>query len=144
MTNWSDKKLKICRYLSYWAYVFCTIGIPVLLVAWRFDIFKKPGPLQVTGWAIVLIVTLAFILGKHLKRAVDEMEQGVTKAILHNMVIVVPFLAIWIILTFLEQYISQVNFVIFWTMLGLSASAALDVWHAIILKEVKKRDKRNK
>lgn len=144
MTEWSDKKLKTWRYLSYWLYVFCTIGIPVALVAWRFDVFKKPGPLQLTGWAIVLIIILAFMLGKHLKRAVSEMESGITKAILHNLIMVVPFLAVWIVLTFMEEYIAQVRFVIFWTMLGLTAAAALDVLHAIILKEIKKRDKRNK
>lgn len=141
MTNWSDKKLKICRYLSYWLYVLATIGIPVILIAWRFDIFKKPGPLQVTGWAIMLIVILAFIFGKHLKRAVSELEQGILKSVLHNLIMVVPFLAVWITLTFLETYVSQVRFIIFWTMLGLIGAAFLDIWHAAILKEVKKRDK---
>jgi hypothetical protein len=142
MTNWSDKKLKTWRYLSYWLYVLATIGIPVILIAWRFDLFKKPGPIQITGWSVVLIIILAFIFSKHLKRAVSELETGVVKAVLHNLIIVVPFLAVWVILTFLETYVSQVRFIVFWTAIGLIAAAGLDVWHAIILKEVKKREKK--
>lgn len=144
MTNWSDKKLKVCRYLSYWLYVFCTIGIPIALVAWRFDVFKKPGPLQLTGWAIILIVILCFIFSKHLKRAISELEVGITKTVLHNLTMVVPFLAVWLVLTYLEQHIAQLRFIVFWTMMGLTLSAFIDLWHTLIIKEIKKRDDKKK
>ena len=141
MTTWSDKKLKICRYLSYWLYVIFTIGIPIALVAWQFDIFKKPGPVQITGYGIIAIIIAFFIFWKHIKRAISEMEQGLAKTILHNLLMVVPFLLVWIAMTFMEDHIVRIRFIIFWTMIGLFVSAFFDLWHTLIIQELKKREK---
>ena len=143
MTKWSNKKLKITRYLSYWLYVLFTIGIPIALVAWQFGLFKEPQPRQLTGWAIILVIIACFIFGKHIKRAIADMELGVPKTILRDVTMITPFLALWIVLTFMEAYVSQLRFIIFWTMLGLLLSSFLDLWHTLIIQEIRKRDRRH-
>ena len=53
----------------------------------------------------------------------------------------IPFLAVWIMLTFMEQYIVRIRFILLWTIVGLSASAFLDLWHTLILQEIQQRKK---
>jgi hypothetical protein len=61
LTDLSNKKLYILRYLSYWLYVISTIGIPIILVSWQFEIFKKPGGLQITAYGIILVIIVLFV-----------------------------------------------------------------------------------
>lgn len=141
MTNWSNKKLQIFRYLSYWAYVFCTIGIPMSLIAWQFDLLRKPGPTQLTGYGVLAIIVLMLLCGKHIKRAIAEMEICITKTVLQNMTSIIPFASVWIVLTFLARFISQVRLIALMSTVGLIFASFLDVWHTLILKELKKREK---
>lgn len=139
MTNMSDKKLYTLRYLSYWLYILCTIGTPIALVAWQFDLFKKPGGLQLTGYAIILLIFVAFLGGKHIKRAIADMELSLAKTILQNLILIVPFLILWVILTFLESFISQIRFIALCTVLGLLCAAFIDFLHTKIVQECNSR-----
>lgn len=141
MTNWSNKKLNRLRYLSYWLYMLIAIGTPIALVTWKFDIFAKPGPVQCTGWAIILGLILCVILSKLFKRVLADLEQGIIKTILHDGIMISPFFIAWGILTFLERYILQVRFIVFWTIIGLIVASFMDLFHTLILKEIKKRTK---
>ena len=141
MKDWSLKKLQVFRYLSYWSYVICTIGIPLALIAWQFDIFRKPGPVQLTGWGCIAVIIVAFICGKHILATLRDMEKGLARTILQNAVMLVPFLAVWIMLTFMEQYIIRIRFILLWTIIGLSAASLLDLWHTLILQEINQRKK---
>lgn len=142
MTNWPTKKLNVFRYLTYWTHLLFTVGLPIILVAWQFEIFKKPGATRVTGLAIVATILAFFILGKHLKKAISDLEPGVAKTVLHNLTMLLPLFIFWVILTFLEVYLSKVKFILFWVMIGILAAAFLDMWHTFILKEIHKREKR--
>ena len=142
MTEWSTRKLSVFRYLTYWLHVLFTVGLPIILVAWQFKIFEKPNPVSITGIAVVATILAFFILGKHLKRAVNELETGVAKTVLHNLTMLLPIAIFWGVLTFLELYVSKVRFILFWVMIGITAAAFLDMWHTFILKEIQKREKR--
>ena len=142
MSKLSNTKLYTLRYLSYWLYVILTIGIPVGLIAWQYQLFThKPGGLQLTAWGIITVIVLFFICQGHMKRAIAEMETSITKTIIQNVFRLIPWLAFWIILTFLEDHVIRIRFILFWSIIGNIAAGILDLWHTGLLKECKERSK---
>lgn len=139
MSNMSDKKLHTLRYLSYWLYVLCTIGIPIILVSWQYDIFKKIGSLQLTAYGIILVIIVLFIFKGHLKRAIEEMETSVIKTVLLNISKLLPWLVCWLIITFLSDTMARVRFIIFWSVLGNFGAMFIDIWHTTLYQECKSR-----
>ena len=139
LDNLSDKKLHIFRYLSYWLYVACTIGIPIILISWQFDIFKKPGIGQLTIWGIILVIVLAFIFKGHLNRAISEMETSILKTILINFSKLVPWIIFWFALTFLDDTIHRFKFVLWWSIVGNILAMFIDIYHTATIKECENR-----
>lgn len=146
LSELSDKKLNIYRYLSYWLYVLCTIGIPVSLIAWQFDIFKKPGGTQITAYGIILVIILVFICRGHIKRAVADMEISITRTVIINIGKLVPWLACWVILMLASNaatITARIQFVLFWTIIGNLIAMVFDIWHTELYKEAKRRENKN-
>lgn len=142
MSNLSNKKLHILRYLSYWFYVFLTIGIPVGLIAWQCGLFThRTGGLQLTAWGIVAVIIVFFTCQGHMKRAIAEMEIGFIKTILQNIFRIAPWILFWVILTFLDEHIIRVRFILFWSIMGNVFAGFVDLWHTSLLKECKARSR---
>lgn len=141
MTNLSNKKLYTLRYLSYWLYVLCTIGIPVGLIAWQYQIFKKIGGLQITAYGIILIVVVLFICRGHIKRAIIEMETSIIKTVLLNISKLLPWAACWFIMSFLSGSASKVQFILFWSIIGNFIAMFIDIWHTALYTECKNRER---
>ena len=141
ITELSSKKLHFLRYLSYWLYVICTIGIPVGLIAWQFQIFHKPGPISLTAYGIIAVLVAAFIFRGHLKRAIAELEPCITKTVIINVGKLVPWIAFWFILTFVTGSIEKIKFILFWAIIGNFFAMFLDIWHTALLRECKNRGK---
>lgn len=135
------KKTRLLRYLSYWLYVIATIGIPIIFIAWQFDLFKKPGILQITGYGIIAIIIVAFICKGHVVRAIADMNKGIARTILQNIMRLVPYLIFWIVLTFLETYIVKVRFILFWSVIGNIGATFLDIWHSYLVKKCEEESK---
>jgi hypothetical protein len=76
-----------------------------------------------------------------MKRAIAEMETSITKTIIQNVFRLIPWLAFWIILTFLEDHVIRIRFILFWSIIGNIAAGILDLWHTGLLKECKERSK---
>lgn len=132
------KKTLALRYISYWLYVLATIGIPIGLLAWQFDLFKKPGVLQITGYGIIAVIVVIFILKGHIKRAIADMEKGIVRTILQNVMRIAPYVVFWFVLTFLEEYVIKVRFILFWSIIGNTAAMFLDIWHTTLVKKCQK------
>lgn len=129
------KKTRFLRYLSYWLYVLATIGIPIALIAWQFDLFKKPGPLQITGYGIVAAIIIIFVVRGHIKRAIMDMQKGVVRTILLNFMRLVPYIIFLFVLVFLEDHIKKVSFILLWSLIGNTGAMALDIWHTTLVQK---------
>lgn len=141
MNSLSNKKLYILRYLSYWLYVLCTIGIPVGLISWQYEIFKQPSGTQLTAYGIILIIVVLFICRGHIKRAIIEMETCITKTILLDTGRLLPWVASWFIIAFLSEAAAKVQFILFWAIIGNFIAIFIDIWHTALLKECARRNK---
>lgn len=70
-----EKKSKTARFwakLAVW--VMLALVAPIAFIGWRYDLFKKVGTLQLSGWgAIALVIAFAFALSvlKWIKRAFE-------------------------------------------------------------------------
>lgn len=141
------KKCTIQRYISYWLYVVLSLAIPIGLIAWRFDLFKKPGPLQITGYGIIAIIIAFFIFKGHLKRAVDDMEHTWVRTVIQNIIKLIPLVVFWAILMFMESFLDKIKFILFFTIIGYILAAFVDVWHTEMVnkcKELKEEEKETK
>lgn len=141
MSDMSNKKLYTLRYLSYWLYVLCTIGIPIILISWQYDIFKKIGSLQLTAYGIISVIIVLFICRGHLKRAIEEMDTSILKTVLLNISKLLPWLACWFIITFMSDTMARVRFIIFWSVLGNFGAMFIDIWHTTLYQECKSRER---
>ena len=139
MKELSNKKLHTYRYLSYWSYVFSTIGIPIALIVFQYDIFKKPSGVQMTAWGIIAVIITLFVCRGHLSKAIEEMETSVLKTILTNTRKLFPWMVCWFLLTFLKTFASEVQFILFWSIVGNFLAMFLDIWHTNILIEYNRR-----
>ena len=143
ISNLSNTKLNVLRYLSYWLYVLCTIGVPIGLVSWQFEIFKKPSETQLTTYGIILVIMLVFICRGHIKRAIAEMETCTTKTIIINLGRLLPWMACWFIISFISEASTaseKVEFIMFWSIIGNILAMFLDIWHTALYKESKRRE----
>lgn len=141
MSELSNKKLYTLRYLSYWLYILCTIGIPVALVAWQYDIFKKPSGVQLTAYGVILAIIVIFICRGHIKRAIADMEVSITRTILMNAGRLLPWAACWFIMTFMSDTAAEVQFILFWSIIGNFIAMFIDIWHTALYKECKNRER---
>lgn len=141
MSEWSKKKLYTLRYLSYWLYVFCTIGIPIILIGWQYDIFKKPPAIQLTLTGVILAIIVIFILRGHIKQVIADMEISITKTIIVNLGKMLPWIACWFIMAFLSSSAEKVQFILFWFIVGNIIALFIDVWHTALYKECKNRER---
>lgn len=138
----SNKKLYTLRYLSYWLYVILTIGIPVGLISWQYKLFAAPPKaLQLTAMGGITVMLILFILRGHLKRAIAEMETSLIKTAIQNLFRLLPWIAFWVILTFLESHLIRIRFILLWSILGNIVASFIDLWHTSLLKECKERSK---
>ena len=136
----SKTKLYTLRYLSYWLYLFLTIGIPVGLISWQYKLFvAPPKALQLTAWGAISVIIILFTLKGHLKRAVMEMETSLMKTVILNVFRLLPWVAFWVILTFLESHVVKVRFILLWSIIGNIGASFIDLWHTSLLKECNKR-----
>lgn len=83
-----QRKIFIFRALL-WSIFSCVM--PVLFIGWRYDLFKKVGSLQLSGWglfAIVIVFVFLYVLVKYIKAGLVEWSMtkqvinGVTKVII--------------------------------------------------------------
>lgn len=132
------KNTRILRYLSYWIYVILTIGIPIALIAWQFELFKKPGVLQITGYGIIAIIVAVFLLKDLIKKTIADMEKGVLRTILQNVLHLAPYVAFWILLTFLEDHIAKVRFILLWSVISNFIAMFIDIWHTTLVQKCEK------
>lgn len=59
MEEKDSKKIFLTRAIA-WAILAC--GAPVAFIGWRYDLFRKVGTLQLSGWGMIaLIIAFAFI-----------------------------------------------------------------------------------
>ena len=72
-----------------WALFSCVI--PVAFIGWRYDLFKKAGSLQLSGWglmAIVIVFVFLYVVVKYVRAGLSEWSMakqivnGVVKVVL--------------------------------------------------------------
>lgn len=67
-----EKKLFFARAVI-WSMFACVL--PVCFIGWRYDLFKKAGTLQLSGWglfAIVIVFAFLFVLVKYIRAGFTE------------------------------------------------------------------------
>lgn len=133
-------KQTILRYVTYWLYVLLCLGVPIGLLAWQFDLFKTPGVMQLTAYGIITVIVAVFILRGQLRKLVDDMEKGVPRTIVQNLLKLAPFIIFWLILLFLEDHIMKVRTILFWSLIGYLAAAFVDVWHTKIVMDMQSKN----
>lgn len=81
-----EKELKIFWVRAIlWSMFACFI--PVGFIGWRYDLFKKVGSLQLSGWgliAIVIIFALLYVVVKYIRAGL--VEWSMTKQIVNGVV----------------------------------------------------------
>lgn len=130
-----SKKIKFLRYFTYWLYVLLYIGIPITLIAWQFKLFDKPGKIQITGYGIIAIIVVIFLTKGLITKAISELNNGILRTFLQNIMHIIPLIAFWLALVFLETLLVKVKFILFWSMLGCIAAFGIDIWHTILVKK---------
>ena len=60
----AKKKVFIARAIA-WAAFAC--GLPVAFIGWRYDLFRKVGTLQLSGWGLFALVIVFFFLRAFIK-----------------------------------------------------------------------------
>lgn len=138
MTGEQRTKLKVLRYLSYWLYFFISVGTPIALIAWQFEIFKQPKAMQLTAYGIIAVIIFIFLVRGKMKEAISDMDKGIPRTILRNLQKFIPYIACWMLITFLDDMIIKVRFVMFWTIIAQAIAAALDLWHTTIIKRLER------
>ena len=88
-----NKKKFIARAIL-WAIFSC--GLPVAFIGWRYDLFRKAGQLQLSGWgliAVIIIFIFVLVLVKYIKSGF--VEWSMTKQVLTGIVkVLIPLGAI--------------------------------------------------
>ena len=83
-----EKKIFITRAIV-WALFSCVI--PVIFIGYRFDLFKKAGSLQISGWGIIIIIIVAvflYALAKYIRAGfgqwsyVKQIVSGIIKIVI--------------------------------------------------------------
>ena len=84
-----EKELKIFWVRAIlWSLFSCVV--PVFFIGWRYDLFKKVGSLQLSGWgliAIVIVFVFLYVVVKYIRAGF--VEWSMTKQIINGVVKVV-------------------------------------------------------
>lgn len=84
----SDEKKKFAARAIAWSLFACVC--PVAFIGWRYDLFKKAGSLQLSGWGMIAVIIIAVFLiavAKYVKAGFNEWSM--TKQILEGVLKVV-------------------------------------------------------
>ncbi len=94
-----EKELKIFwTRVIIWSLFACVI--PVLFIGYRYDLFKKVGSLQLSGWgliAVIIILIFAYAVIKYLKAGFNEWSM--TQQIINGIIKVILPLVTAIVIT---------------------------------------------
>ena len=79
-----EKRIFIIRAIV-WGILAC--GLPVAFIAWRYDLFRKAGDVQLSGLGIIgiiIIIAFVYVLAKYIKAGM--FEWSMTKQIISGVI----------------------------------------------------------
>lgn len=92
-----DKKQKRVFALRAVLWAVFAAGMPVAFIGWRYDLFKKVGTLQLSGWGMIaLVIALIFVhvLVRYIKAGF--VEWSMTKQVLNGVIkVLIPLGALY-------------------------------------------------
>ncbi|MCK9393917.1 hypothetical protein M0Q03_03890 [bacterium] len=106
MKKWQKILLKIGLYLGY---VFFSIGVPIWLIAEKYDIFSTKGSL--TGMGIIVCILIIFFTYNRIKEFSQDIKTPILKGIVMSVLRILPLVALLIALNLATQQMSNFMFI---------------------------------
>ena len=104
-------KYGIFRYLTYWLYVFLALGVPVILIAEKYEIFRRVGAAKLTVWGILILLIALFFLRGQIKRVITGMDDGLVKGIILGIWGLIPMAVLYLALVICRKQIDSFLFI---------------------------------
>lgn len=122
-------KYGIFRYLTYWLYVFLALGVPVILIAEKYEIFRRVGAAKLTVWGILILLIALFFLRGQIKRVITGMDDGLVKGIILGIWGLIPMAVLYLALVICRKQIDSFLFIALWSLISNAAGAVCQAAH---------------
>jgi len=145
--QWTPHQLRLYRLIFTSLYLIATIVVPVIIVAFRYDIFKYTSRYKLTGWGLVLAIFVFVVgirtLGKVINKLpeVTHKEQVLKYSILGIKAMCVPVFALIVMKLFKANFDLAYN-TLWWVLLSYTIGIAID--YTCIMYLDRERDLREK
>ena len=81
--------------------------LPLIFIAWRYDIFSSTSKISLTGWGFIAIIILIVFVITFIKYAYKSLEPGLLKQCVSGFAsIILPLLVLLILVVSIEENIS--------------------------------------
>lgn len=131
------KKLNFWRFFYFWLYALLAVGVPIILVAEKYDLVAKTSKYRVTGMGIIMCIALVFYFKKQLKEFIENLTAGPAKTYLKETLRVAPILILYFALQFAEVQMHNFKFIVLWSFISNLAATGFRVGHLHYLGRIK-------
>lgn len=113
MKKWQKILLKVSLYILY---IFFSLGVPIWLIAEKYNIFSTRGSL--TGVGMIVCIIIVFFFYKKIKEAAMSITIPVLKGIIVSIIRVLPLVALCIAVEFASVQIADFKFIMYGSLLS--------------------------
>lgn len=145
------KKYQRLRFLFYWTYTYFAIGIPSLLIAQKYDVFKSVSNASTTvklaGGGMMIIIVVFFFFHGQINEMIDHMDESPIKTTVIQVKRCMPILVIYFVLRFAEIHMANLKFIALWSFISNVIGSVFNVYHMrykVLVKELKLDEKIDK
>lgn len=142
------KKYQRLRFLFYWVYVFFAIGIPIILIAQKYDVFKSvsnaPTSVKLAGGGMMIAISIFFFFNGQIKEMIANMEESPIKTTVIQIKRVFPILLIYLVLRVAEVHMGNLKFIALWSFISNLVGSIFNVYHMkfkVMVKDIKLDEK---
>lgn len=123
------KHLRLKRYSYFWLYSAFSIGIPIALIAAKYQLFKTAGYMQLTGWGLISLLILFLFFKKQFKEMIKTLEQSTFKSILQNFGVPIGIGTALGICLLVQYFINNFIFILAWSTVSNVIAVYFKVKH---------------
>jgi len=137
------KHPKLKRYLSFWTYAFCNIGVPIILISDKYDLFReRTSQYKLTAAAVVVFMIVLFSLRNWIKGYINNLPLGNTgkiklSTILSALKMPLTLFVFYILVYWVNGQLQGIEYILLITTISNFIGAGFLIWHDFVVAEIK-------
>jgi hypothetical protein len=131
-------KRKVLQYCLFWLYTLFALGIPIILIIDTYGLFEQDnGGIKIMTGGILIGVLLLFYFRKHIKEAVNNMEEGFLKYTFIAIRELMPLIIIYVVFLVTSIQFENITFILKWSCISNAVALGIRAYHLYIVEQNK-------